>query len=39
MVELGNMRNRHDARHMTSPHYRVHVYAHGLRSGLVSYLS
>lgn len=39
MVELGNMRNRRDARHMTSRHYRVHVYAHGLRSGLVSYLS
>jgi N-acetylmuramoyl-L-alanine amidase len=38
MVELGNMRNGVDARHMTSPHYRGHVYAHGLRSGVVSYL-
>lgn len=34
MVELGNMRNARDARHMTSPKYRRHVYARGLRIGI-----
>jgi N-acetylmuramoyl-L-alanine amidase len=38
MVELGNMRNPIDARHMRSQHYRVHVYARGLRNGLLSFL-
>ncbi len=38
MVELGNMRNRLDARHMTSPRYRSHVYAHGLRRGITSFV-
>jgi N-acetylmuramoyl-L-alanine amidase len=38
MVELGNMRNAMDARHMTSPHYRAHVYARGLRRGLTSFV-
>ncbi len=34
MVELGNMRNSHDARHLTSHRYRNHVFARGLRMGL-----
>ena len=38
MVELGNMRNGSDARHMQSHRYRAHVYAHGLREGLVGFL-
>ena len=38
MVELGNMRNATDARHMTSPRYRAHVYAHGLRRGISSFV-
>ncbi|MBA3232875.1 MAG: N-acetylmuramoyl-L-alanine amidase [Propionibacteriales bacterium] len=38
MVELGNMRNPTDARHMTSPRYRAHVYARGLRVGLVDFV-
>ena len=38
MVELGNMRNATDARHMTSPRYRAHVYAHGLRRGITSFV-
>jgi N-acetylmuramoyl-L-alanine amidase len=38
MVELGNMRNRLDARHMTSPRYRAHVYVHGLRRGITSFV-
>ncbi len=38
LVELGNMRNGVDAGHMTSKHYRAHVYAHGLRNGVVAYL-
>ena len=38
MVELGNMRNARDARHMTSPRYRAHVYAHGLRRGISAFV-
>lgn len=38
LVELGNMRNGIDAAHMTSQRYRTHVYAHGLRNGIVAYL-
>lgn len=38
MVELGNMRNRTDARHMTSAHYRKHRYARGLRLGIGGFL-
>jgi N-acetylmuramoyl-L-alanine amidase len=38
MVELGNMRNARDARHMTSPRYRRHVYARGLRLGLTRFV-
>ena len=38
MVELGNMRNRADARHMTSAHYRKHRYARGLRLGIGGFL-
>jgi N-acetylmuramoyl-L-alanine amidase len=38
MVELGNMRNARDARHMTDPRYRRHVYARGLRLGLTRYV-
>jgi N-acetylmuramoyl-L-alanine amidase len=34
MVELGNMRNAAEARHMTSARFRRHVYAAGLRVGL-----
>ena len=30
LVELGNMRNVIDARHMTTPRYRAHVYARGV---------
>jgi len=38
MVELGNMRNARDARHMMSPHYRKHRYARGLRLGIGGFL-
>jgi N-acetylmuramoyl-L-alanine amidase len=38
LVELGNMRNARDARHMTSPKFRRHVYARGLRIGLMRYV-
>jgi N-acetylmuramoyl-L-alanine amidase len=38
MVELGNMRNARDARHMTSPKFRRHVYARGLRMGLTHFV-
>jgi N-acetylmuramoyl-L-alanine amidase len=38
MVELGNMRNRTDARHMASAHYRKHRYARGLRLGIGGFL-
>jgi N-acetylmuramoyl-L-alanine amidase len=38
LVELGNMRNARDARHMTNPKYRRHVYARGLRRGLTQFL-
>jgi N-acetylmuramoyl-L-alanine amidase len=38
MVELGNMRNAIDARHMTTPHYRAHVYARGLRKGVSTFV-
>ncbi len=38
MVELGNMRNRVDARHMRSPRYRAHIYADGLRRGVTSFV-
>ncbi len=38
MVELGNMRNAIDARHMTTPHYRAHVYARGLRNGVSTFV-
>jgi N-acetylmuramoyl-L-alanine amidase len=39
MVELGNMRNRRDARHMTSKSFRRHVYARGLRLGFTAYVA
>jgi N-acetylmuramoyl-L-alanine amidase len=38
MVELANMRNATDARHITSPHYRRHSFARGLRYGIVKFL-
>jgi N-acetylmuramoyl-L-alanine amidase len=38
MVELGNMRNAIDARHMTTPLYRAHVYARGLRKGVSTFV-
>jgi N-acetylmuramoyl-L-alanine amidase len=38
MVELGNMRNAVDARHMTTPHYQAHVYARGLRKGVSTFV-
>jgi N-acetylmuramoyl-L-alanine amidase len=38
MVELGNMRNARDARHMTNPKYRRHVYARGLRLGITRFV-
>jgi len=38
MVELANMRNRTDARHIRSRHYRRAVYATGLRRGLVRFI-
>jgi N-acetylmuramoyl-L-alanine amidase len=38
MVELANMRNATDARHITSPHYRRHSFARGLRYGIVTFL-
>lgn len=38
MVELGNMRNATDARHMTTSSYRKKRYAHGLLLGLRRYL-
>lgn len=38
MVELGNMRNVVDARHMTTPRYRQHVYARGLRLGITAFV-
>jgi N-acetylmuramoyl-L-alanine amidase len=38
LVELGNMRNARDARHITNPTYRRHVYARGLRLGLIQFL-
>jgi len=38
MVELGNMRNRRDARRMTSSGYRKAVYARGLRFGITSFV-
>jgi N-acetylmuramoyl-L-alanine amidase len=39
MVELGNMRNRIDAGHMTSPAYRNYRYARGLALGLTRYVT
>jgi N-acetylmuramoyl-L-alanine amidase len=38
MVELANMRNATDARHITSAHYRRHGFARGLRIGIVRFL-
>jgi N-acetylmuramoyl-L-alanine amidase len=38
MVELGNMRNALDARHMTSKKFRRHAYARGLRIGISHYV-
>ncbi len=38
MVEMGNMRNPTDARHMTSAQYRRHRYARGLRLGITSFV-
>jgi N-acetylmuramoyl-L-alanine amidase len=38
LVELGNMRNARDARHMTNPKYRRHVYARGLRLGITRFV-
>lgn len=38
MVELANMRNAIDARHITSAHYRRHSFARGLRIGIVSFV-
>lgn len=38
MVELCNMRNTRDAKHVGSPRYRRHVYARGLRLGLTHFL-
>jgi N-acetylmuramoyl-L-alanine amidase len=38
MVELGNMRNRRDARRMRSSGYRKSVYARGLRFGITSFV-
>jgi N-acetylmuramoyl-L-alanine amidase len=38
LVELGNMRNARDARHMTNPKYRRHAYARGLRLGLTRFV-
>lgn len=38
MVELANMRNATDARHITSAHYRRHGFARGLRYGIVRFL-
>lgn len=38
MIELGNMRNAKDARHMTSSQFRRHGYARGLRIGLTRFL-
>ncbi len=38
LVELGNMRNRTDARHMRSATYRRHRYARGLRRGITSFV-
>jgi N-acetylmuramoyl-L-alanine amidase len=38
LVELGNMRNARDARHITSPKFRRHVYARGLRIGLTRFV-
>ncbi|MGH3472448.1 MAG: N-acetylmuramoyl-L-alanine amidase family protein [Nocardioidaceae bacterium] len=38
LVEMGNMRNALDARHMTSRWYRSHVYARGLRMGIANFV-
>ena len=38
MIEMGNMRNARDARHMTNPRYRRHVYARGLRRGITHFV-
>jgi N-acetylmuramoyl-L-alanine amidase len=38
LVELGNMRNARDARHMTSRRFRRHVYARGLRIGITRFV-
>lgn len=38
MVEMGNMRNAVDARHMTSPAYRKQHYARGLTIGVKRFL-
>jgi N-acetylmuramoyl-L-alanine amidase len=38
LVELGNMRNARDARHMTHPKFRRHVYARGLRLGITRFV-
>ncbi len=38
LVELGNMRNAVDSRHMTSGRYRAHHYARGLRFGITGFL-
>jgi N-acetylmuramoyl-L-alanine amidase len=39
LVELGNMRNARDARHMTSAKFRRHVYARGLRIGITRFVN
>jgi N-acetylmuramoyl-L-alanine amidase len=39
MIEMGNMRNARDARHMTSRKFRRHVYARGLRIGLTRFVA
>jgi N-acetylmuramoyl-L-alanine amidase len=38
MVELANMRNASDARHITSPRYRRHGFARGLRIGISTFV-
>jgi N-acetylmuramoyl-L-alanine amidase len=38
MVELANMRNASDARRITSPRYRRHRFARGLRLGIAAFV-
>ena len=38
LVELANMRNPVDARHVTSPRYRRHHFARGLRIGIANFV-